>query len=174
VPREEKVAQVNELAELIAGCRVGILMDYRGISAGKATLLRRQLRKRQVKVRVVKNTLARFAAKKAGRDDLAELFSGPVAMLTSIDDEVEPARALDEFLRGAGVDINIKGGFFPGRLLNADEVKALAKLPTRDILIAQVIGGIQAPIGGLVNCLAAPIRGLAVVLQARKEQLEAN
>lgn len=174
MPREEKVTQINELAELIAECRVGILMDYRGLSAGKATQLRRQLRQRQVKVRVVKNTLARFAAKKAGRDDLAELFNGPVAILTSTEDEVEPARALDEFLRGASVEVDIKGGFFPGRLLNADEVKALAKLPTREILIAQVLGGIQAPIGGLITCLAAPLRGLAVVLQARKQQLEAN
>jgi large subunit ribosomal protein L10 len=174
VPREEKVAQVNELADIIAQSSIGILVDYRGITAVKSTEMRRQMRERQVSVRIVKNTLARLAAKQVGREDLAELFTGPTALISSATDEVEPARALDEYLRSSGFDMDIMGGFFPSRMLSASDIKALAKLPSREILIAQVLGGMKAPISGLVNCLVSPMRGLMGVLEARKQQLEAE
>ncbi len=174
MPREEKVAQVNELADIIAGCSIGVLVDYRGITAVKVTEMRRQMRERQVSVRIVKNTLARLAAKQAGREDLAELFAGPTALISSTTDEVEPARALAEYLRSSGVEIDIMGGFFPDRMLSASDIKTLAKLPSREILIAQILSGMLAPINGLVNCLVSPMRGLMGVLEARKQQLEAE
>lgn len=174
MPREEKVTQVNELAEIISASNIGIMVDYRGITAVASTKMRRQMRERQVNVRIVKNTLARLAAKQAGREDLADLFTGPTALLSSTTDEVEPARALSDYLKESGIEMEITGGFFPGRLLTVDDIKVLATLPSREVLIAKVLGGMQAPIGGLVNCLASPVRGLMGVLEARKQQLEAN
>ena len=118
MPREEKVAQVNELADIIVQSSIGILVDYRGITAVKSTEMRRQMRERQVSVRIVKNTLARLAAKQAGREDLAELFTGPTALISSSTDEAEPARALDAYLRSSSLDMDIMGGFFPDRMLH--------------------------------------------------------
>jgi large subunit ribosomal protein L10 len=174
MPREEKVTQVNELADIIAQSSIGVVIDYRGITAVKATEMRRQMREHQVSVRIVKNTLARLAAKQAGREDVAELFNGPTALISSSTDEVEPARTLDAYLRSSGIDMEIMGGFFPSRMLSASDINTLAKLPSREVLIAQILGGMQAPISGLVNCLVSPIRGIMGVLEARKQQLEAE
>ena len=174
MPRKEKVTIVNNLEELFRKCSIGILADYRGISATELTNLRRQFREKGIDFKVVKNTLARFAAEKAGREDLASLFQGPIAVILGYDSEVEPAQALDEYNRKLKTAINIRGGFLAERMLTPEEISLLAKLPSREIMIARVIGGIQAPITGLVLQLSSPLRGIIGVLQARINQLEAN
>ncbi len=174
MPRVKKVAIVDNLEELFRKCRIGILADYRGITATELTDLRRQLREKGIDFKVVKNTLARLAAEKTGREDLAGLFQGPIAVVFGYDNEIEPARALDEYNRNLKTALDIRGGFLTDKLLTAGEVLTLAKLPSREVLIARVMGGMQAPITGLIFQLSSPLRGIIGVLQARINQLEAN
>ncbi len=170
--REQKIRIVDELKEVITGCSAAVLTDYQGLSASELTVLRRKLRELNVEYRVVKNTLARFAAEKADKDFLVGSFEGPIAIAFGYGDVAEPARAINDYIKGSDSPLNIKGGFLGDRLLTADEVGRLAKLPPREVLIAQVLAGMQAPITNLVSCLSSPLRGFMGVLQSRIKQLE--
>jgi len=170
--KEKKGQVIDSLQEVISRCSVGVLTDYRGLTAAEMTALRRQLREAGVEYRVVKNTLARFAAERAGRDELAGFFEGPVAIAFGYGDITGPAKALAAYMQATKLEIAVKGGFLADRLLSAAEVDDLSKLPSREVLLARVVGGIQSPISALLNRLAAPMTGLVVVLKSRIEQLE--
>lgn len=170
--RQKKAQIIDSLQEAFSECSIGVLTDYRGLSASEITILRRRLGELGVRYRVVKNTLARFAAERVGRADLAASFEGPVAIAFGYGDITEPARALAEYIGTSKSSLTIKGGFLSGRVLTLDEVSTLSTLPSREILLAKVLGGMQSPIASLVNCLTAPIMGVARVLQARIKQLE--
>jgi large subunit ribosomal protein L10 len=170
--REKKAQIIDSLQEVISRCSVGVLTDYRGLTAAQMTALRRQLREAGVDYRVIKNTLARFAAERAGKDELVAFFEGPVAIAFGYGDITEPAKALAAYIEESKVEMTVRGGFLPDRMLSAEEVESLSKLPSREILLARVVGGIQSPIAALVSRLSAPMTGLAGVLQARIKQLE--
>jgi len=170
--KEKKAQLIDSLQEVFSRCSVGVLTDYRGLKAAEMTKLRRKLREANVEYRVVKNTLARFAAERAGKDELVGFFEGPVAIAFGYGDITEPAKALAAYIEDAKVEMTLKGGFLPDRMLSLEEVETLSKLPSREILLARVVGGIQSPISALVSRLAAPMTGLAVVLQSRIKQLE--
>ncbi len=170
--REKKAEIIDQLQDVFSKCSIGILTDYRGLSATEITILRRRLRESGIEYRVVKNTLARFAAGRAGKDELVSFFEGPVAIAFGYGDITEPSKALDDYIRSSKVSLSIKGGFLGDRVLTPGEATTLGTLPSREILLARVLGGMQAPVSGLVNCLAAPMRGFMVVLQARIQQLE--
>ncbi|MFC2007979.1 50S ribosomal protein L10 [Chloroflexota bacterium] len=171
--REKKAQIIEELQETITKCSIGILTDYRGMSATEINDLRRQLRESGIDYLVVKNTLARFAAERAENNELAVSFEGPTAVAFGYDDISQPAKALADYIRTTRSTLmSIKGGFLGTRMLTADNVETLATLPPRDILISQVMSGMQSPIVGLVSVMAAPIRGMLGVLQARIKQLE--
>jgi len=172
--REQKTLVVDSLSRTISECSIGILTDYRGLSTPEMTILRRKLRESGIDYKVVKNTLARFAAERAGKEGLANLFQGPVAIALGHGEPTEPARALYDYIQSSKASLSIKGGFLADRLLTAKEVIALSELPTREVLLAKAIGGMQAPILALVTCLTAPMRGVMGVLQARIQQLEAK
>jgi len=172
VPREKKVLIIDSLKELFAKCSIGILTDYRGLSASEMTILRRRLRELGIDYKVVKNTLARFAAESAGKDDLVNLFEGPIAIAFGYGNITEPARAFDDYIRTSKTSLSIKGGFLAHRLLTSEEVMTLSKLPSREILLGKILGGMQAPIPALLACLTTPMRGIIGVLQARIQQLE--
>ncbi len=170
--REKKAEQIAELKDTILKCSVGILTDYRGLSAADITTLRRRLGDAGVEYKVVKNTLARFAAEEASRGDLAPSFVGPVAVAFGYGDVIEPAKVIAKFAADMRLEVAVKGGFLPERMLTAADVKALAKMPPREVLLAMVVGGINSPLTRLAGCLNAPISGLARVLGARIKQLE--
>ncbi len=170
--KEKKAQVIDRLQETFSKCSIGILTDYRGLSTSEINGLRRKLREVSVEYKVVKNTLARFAAERESRDDLASFFAGPVAIAFGYGDIVEPAKVLADYIRISKLELPIKGGFLTDRLLNAEEVKTLSRLPSREVLLAKVLGGMQSPIVSLVNCLNAPIAGFARVIQARIKQLE--
>jgi large subunit ribosomal protein L10 len=170
--REKKARTIDSLEEVFSRCSLGILTDYRGLSAHEMTVLRRRLGEVGIEYRVVKNTLARFAAERLGRSELAAAFEGPVALALGYGEIVEPAKVLADYINTAKSILAIKGGFLGDRLLTSEEVSVLSKLPSREVLVARVLGAMQSPIVALVNCLNAPIAGLARVLQARTKQLE--
>jgi large subunit ribosomal protein L10 len=136
------------------------------------TDLRRRLRESGVEYRVVKNTLARFAAERAGKEELVSFFEGPVAIAFGYGDITEPARVLAGYIETSKVSMSIKGGFLPGRLLTSEDITTLSALPSREILLARVVGGVQSPISALVGYLAAPVTGIIGALQSRIQQLE--
>ncbi len=172
MPREEKVRAVEELREIFAGCSTAVLADYRGLNTAELVDLRRKLRKAGVQFRVVKNTLARFAAEKAGKKDLVPYLEGPVAIVYGYEDVVTPAKLLAEHIRMSRSNLAIKGGLAGERVFTAADVQSLATLPPAEVLLARVVAGMQSPIYRLVNSLSGPLRGLMGVLQARAEQLE--
>ena len=172
MPKEKKVRIINELQEVFTESSVGILTDYRGLSTAEITELRHTLRDSEIKYRVVKNTLARFAAERAGKNELANLLQGPVAIAFSYGDMTEPARILTEHIRTSKTSLSIKGGFLSDRALTSSDVETLATLPSKEILLGKVLGGMQSPVVTLISCLASPIRGVVGVLQARMKQLE--
>jgi len=172
MPKEKKAQIIDSLQQAFSKCSIGVLTDYRGLSASEITVLRRRLGGLGIKYRVVKNTLARLAAERMGRADLADSFEGPVAIAFGYGDITEPAKALADYISTSKSNLTIKGGFLSHSLLTSGEVSALSRLPSREILVARVLGGMQSPIAYLVNCLIAPITGVARVLQARIKQLE--
>jgi large subunit ribosomal protein L10 len=172
MPTEKKLQLVESLREVFSKCSVGILTDYRGLTTAELTALRRKLREAGIEYRVVKNSLAQFAARRAGMDGLVSSFKGPVAIAVGYDDVPAAAKALDSYIRTTKSILSIKGGFMEDRILSAADVENLARLPSREVLLSQIIAGIQSPITGLVNVLAGSIRGFLGVLQARIRQLE--
>ncbi len=170
--REEKVQVVDELSQVLSECSVGILTDYRGLTTAEITDLRRSLRHSEIKYRVVKNTLARFAAEKAGKNELVSFFEGPVAIAFGYGDIVSPAKILADYIRTRKTTLTIKGGFAGDRIFTPADIESLASLPSTEVLLGKILAGIQSPIYRLVNCLANPMRELVGVLQERAKQLE--
>lgn len=170
--KEKKAQIIEQLHAAFAGSKAGVLADYRGLKTPELNGLRLNLKKANVSFHVVKNTLARSAAEKAGKKDLGALFVGPVAVALSPDNDVAPAKVITEYVRSTKVNLQVKGGFLGTQVISAAAVETLAKLPSREVLLSQVLGGIQSPIAALIGCLASPLRGIAGVLQARIKQLE--
>ncbi|SMC42476.1 50S ribosomal protein L10 [Papillibacter cinnamivorans] len=165
----EKQAIVDAMAARLQNSTSGVLVDYKGITVAEDTALRTQLRKSSVEYTVVKNTLTRFAAKKSGLDALDPFLNGTTALATSTD-PVAPAKILTEFAKKMNNKFEIKAGFVEGKVILPDEITALAELPPKEVLVAQVLGTMIAPITGFATVLNANIRGLAVVLQAISEK----
>jgi len=170
--REKKEEIINELAGNLTKAAVTIATDYRGLSAKEMVQLRRLLHQQGVEYKVVKNTLAHFAAEKAGVKGLDQFFSGPMALALSYDDPVKPAKILMDHIKSASSVLKIKGGVMGDRPLTAADIINLASIPGKDILISRLMGQLQAPIYSLHFVLSSPLRGLVGVLQARAKQLE--
>lgn len=170
--KEKKARVIDQLQELFVKSKVGVVTDYRGLTVANMTDLRRRLRESGIEYKVVKNTLARIAAERAGKKDLAGLFGGPVAIAFGFDKVAESTKALTEYIRSTKSSLTIKGGFLEARPITAGEVAILAVLPPKEVLIAKVLGGMQMPMANLLGVLVAPLRGVMGVLQARIKQLE--
>ena len=166
--REEKARVIEELAEKLRD-NSAVLVDYQGINVAQSTRLRARSRESGVEFVVAKNTLAQWAANQAGVEGISEYLVGPTALAFS-EDPVVSAKLMAEFSDEIGT-FELKGGLLDGdQVVDAEGVVALSRLPEREQLIAQVVGGIQSPIAGLVNVLNGTIRNLAVVLNQVAEQ----
>ncbi len=170
--KPEKVQAVAEMAAEFEKTDAYFLVDFRGLSVGEATDLRARLRGSGASLMVVKNTLAKRAAAEAGVEGIDALLEGPTAIAFCRDDPVAPAKVLQTFIREKK-KLELKGGYLQRRVLQAKQVDELASLPTREVLLGKVVGGLASPLYGLASVLAAPIRGLAVALDQVREQKEA-
>ncbi len=170
--REKKTQIINSLQETFTKCSIGILTDYRGLATPEMTTLRRRLQESDSEYKVVKNTLARFAAARAGKDALASSFEGPIAIAFGYGDIAAPAKVLAGYIVESKASLSIKGGFWGDRLLTSEEVMTLSTLPSREILLARVLGQMKSPVSALLGCLTTPMRGIIGVVQARIKQLE--
>jgi large subunit ribosomal protein L10 len=172
VNREEKARVIESLVEKLRGSSA-VLVDYQGMDVARSTDLRRRSREAGVEFIVAKNTLTKRAADEAGLEDLSEYLVGPTALAFS-DDPVASAKLMAEFADQVE-SFALKGGLLEGgRVLNEADVVALSKLPGREQLLAQVVGGISSPLTGLVTVLNNTIQGLVVALGQIAEQKRAQ
>ena len=156
----EKQAIVAELTEKLKGASAGVLVDYKGITVAEDTALRAECRKNELDYAVVKNTLLRFACKNCGLEEMDEALNGTTALAVSTGDPIAPMSIINKFSKKFnGAKFVIKAGFMDGKVLSLDEVMALAELPSKDALQAQVLG-----------TMLAPITSLAIVLKAIAEE----
>lgn len=171
VARPEKVAVVEEIADRLQRSTAAVLTDYRGLDVQSMTELRAVLREAGVEYKVLKNTLTRFAAEKANVQGLDDLLEGPTAIAFSYGDPVVPAKLLSEFAKKHEA-LEVKGGILGGNVIGVDGVKRLADLPSREVLLAQVLMGMQSPIYGLAYVLQGTISSLVYALDAVRRQKE--
>ena len=155
----EKQAIVEALAERIKGASAGILVDYKGITVSEDTALRTELRKDEVNYTVVKNTLTRKALDKLGMSGLDHVLNGTTSLATSAGDPIAPMRVVNKYVKQLNDKFVIKGGFMDGKVISLEEIQALAELPSKEVLQAQALG-----------MMLAPITSLAIVLKAIAEK----
>ena len=156
----EKQAIVASLTEKLQGAAAGIIVDYKGITVAEDTALRAECRKNELDYAVVKNTLVRFAINNVGLEEMDSVLNGTTSLALSHGDPIAPMRVINKFAKQFnGEKFTIKAGFMDGKVLSLDEIKALAELPSKEVLQAQVLG-----------TMLAPITSLAIVLKAIAEK----
>jgi large subunit ribosomal protein L10 len=171
--KEEKSAVVGDLAEKMSRASVALISEYRGMTAGESTEMRQRLRAIRGELRVAKNTLIRRAIKDTPFAPLDEKLGGPVGIIFSFADPIELAKTVTG-MRELGDKFKLRGGVIDGKLLAAEEVQALAALPPREVILAQLLGLISAPATRLARLLNEPGSMLARVIDAMaKKQGEA-
>ncbi len=169
---EQKKAVVAALAEKLKNASSGVLVDYKGINVADDTKLRSDMRKAGVEYAVYKNTLIRLAANQVGLKGLDNYLNGTTALAISQTDVVAPAKIITEYAKKIQNKFEVKAGFVEGKAIDAAGVSTLAELPPKEVLIATVLAGFNAPITGFVNVLNGNLRGLAVALNAIREKKE--
>lgn len=169
----EKQQYVAELKESLASACVGVIVSYKGITVAEDTKLRKDLREAGDTYRVVKNTLLSRALKDAGIEGLDHVLEGTTAIAYSSDNYVSGAKILSAFAE-KNKTFEIKAGFVDGAAVDAAAVKELAELPSKEILVAKALGGLNAPITGFVTVLNGTLKGLVVALNAIAEKQAAN
>lgn len=171
-PRAEKVAVVDEVAAKLAAATAVFVTEYRGLRVGQLANLRRSLRSAGGEYKVYKNTLARFGAQKAGIAGLDDLLVGPSGLTFVSGDIAAVAKALRDVAK-ANPLLVLKGGVMGGKVVSARDVEALAELPSREVLLAQLAGAFQAPLVKTAGLLQALPRNFAYGLKALIDQKEA-
>jgi large subunit ribosomal protein L10 len=171
--RSEKERVVAELAERLRGAQTLMIADYRGLTMTQIDELRTRLIEAGARFTVVKNTLTRLAAEEAGTKDVLELIEGPtaIAFLEADGDPVAVAKVLNETARAHDVLV-IRGGILDGAVVGDADIKRLATLPPAEVLQAQLVGAVAAPLTTIVGLFTAPLRDLVGVIDARIRQLE--
>ena len=181
MPSQKNIQQVEKIKDRFANAEIVVLTNYQGLNVSEINELRRRFREVEVGYNVYKNRLMKIVADEIGITELDEYLRGPTAVATSLD-PASPVKVIldfiDEFKK-----LEIKGGIVGTEVIEADEVKELAKLPSKEELIAKALGGLQAPITslvnvlhrgsplvGLINVLSGTVRNLSYVLQAILEK----
>jgi large subunit ribosomal protein L10 len=171
--RLEKVAAVEEITARFNNSNAALLTEYRGLSVSEMAELRVALRGAEADYKVLKNTLARLAVREVGLEELIEMLEGPTAIVFCRGDAVDAAKALDEAAKKFPVLV-VKGGVMDGKVIDADQAKALAKLESREVLLTKIAMLVNQPAQQTVNVLAALLRDLGSMLAQVVTQKEAD
>ena len=170
---EQKKQVVNEMVEKFKAATAGVFVDYRGLTVEEDTELRKKFREAGVEYKVVKNTLTSRAAKEVGLEALDPILNGPTALAMSVDNPVAPAKIIAEFAKKHEA-LEVKAGFMDGAVMSVAEVNTLAATPTREELLAKMMGSMKSPISGLVRLLNTIVEGgVEMVDLAAKKAAEA-
>ena len=167
--RDEKAAVIDRIAGELEASQAVFAVDYRGITVSQVADLRARLRAADATFAVVKNSLTERAADKAGAEALKSVLEGPTALTFVRGDAAAAAKALSDAQRVTEV-LAFKGGLMDGQVVGPDDIRAIAKLPSREVLYAQLVGTVAAPLNGLVRTLNALISGIAVQLGQIRDQ----
>ncbi len=169
--REEKEKMKDAIAEALKQAELVVVTDYRGLNVEAINNLRGRLRKEQCQFRVTKNTMNKWACREAGFEQLEEFFEGPTALAYADEDPVAAAKVFNEFTK-ENEALVIKGGVLSGQLVSSERIKELGEIPSREILLAKVVGGFQAPIQGLAGVLQGTLGQLVYAVDAVRKQKE--
>ncbi len=169
---QAKEAVVSGVKEKIEKAQSVVLLDYRGLTVEEVTALRDQMRSAGVEYKVIKNTMLTRAANELGITGTEELFQGPTACAFGYTDPAVPAKILVDFIKKAK-KTEIKGGMLDGKVVGIDQIKYLAELPPKEVLVAKLLGTLNAPISNFVGVLSGVPRAFVCALNAIKEQKEA-
>ena len=169
-----KNTKVEEIKEIISKAKVAIVSDYRGLSVAEITNLRRRLQKEDGDYTIVKNTLAKIAIKDTQFEGLEEFLKGPSGIAFGFGDEVAPAKVILKYLKEAKKTNEVKGGVLDGKIISANDVKAISNLPSKPELIAKIMGSLSSPAQGLTNTVNGVARALVYAMEEVRKQKEAN
>ena len=173
MPTEAKRQEIDELVEKVKASQAVYIVEYRGLTVAKSTAVRKLVRGTNGEMKVAKNTLMRIALREAGTVTADAIDTGPNAYVFAYKDVAATAKALRDFSKERGNEaLVVKGGIMGGKVLNKEQVLALADLPPREVLVAQLLGTMNGPIRGLVTVLSGTTRGLVTALSQIKEQKE--
>lgn len=171
--REQKAAEVESLKNRFNKAQIAILVNNKGLNVSDVTDLRRKLREKSSNFKVVKNRLAKIALKGTPFEALTDYFKDTTAVATSEIDLAGPAKVLTDFVKN-NEKLELKIGFLDGKVINIKDIQALANMPSKEELIAKMLGSLNAPATNLVNVLIQIPRQLVQVLAAVKDQKEKN
>ncbi len=169
---QAKEAVVGDIKEKLEKAQSIVLLDYRGLTVEEVTSLRDQMRSAGVEYKVIKNTMLTRAASELGITGTEELFQGPTACAFGYTDAAAPAKILVDFIKKVK-KTEIKGGMLEGKVVGIDQIKYLAELPPKEVLVAKLLGTLNAPITNFVGVLSGVPRAFVCALAAIKEQKEA-
>jgi large subunit ribosomal protein L10 len=170
-PRAQKQEQIDALRGMLAPANGLFVMDFTGLSVGEVTELRRKVKEAKGSYRVVRNTLAKLAVAETNHQALRQLLTGPAAVAYTDQDAVLLAKTLADFAK-THEKLRFRGGLVEGQLLDAQQAKQVAALPSRPELVAKLLFILQTPMRRLVTVLDAPVRGLAVSLKGIAQEKE--
>jgi large subunit ribosomal protein L10 len=168
--RKEKEQVISDLGERVKGFQAAVLTNYRGLNVEQINHLRQRLREEKISYHVVKNTLMKLASKGTDLEKLNNYFEGPTAMAISYGDPILLAKILSEFIK-TQPSLEIKIGLIQGKVASPEEVKALATMPSRETLLAQLLATIQTPASQLLGAILIAFQEFLSVLEARINQL---
>jgi len=168
ITKAKKDEILEELKEKFEGSTVSVFTDYRGLNVAEVTKLRRKLREVGCELKIAKNTLTGLVARRLGVEGILPYLEGPVAIAFG-KDPVAPAKILSDFIRETK-KMEIKAGILEGKVIDARGIKELADLPPREVLLAKILGGMQAPLYGFAGVLQGTIRSFIYTLEAVRKQ----
>ncbi len=170
---QDKVQKVAEITEELKSAKSMVMVDYKGITVEEINALRGKFREAGVEYVVLKNTLVRRAMEEAGIKELDHLLVGPSAFAFGITDEVGPAKVIMDFIQQSKTEkMTIKAGIVSGKVVDTEGVVALSKLPPKEVLIAKMMGSMNAPVTNFVGVLSATLRSLVYAVDAVRKQKE--
>ena len=172
MPTERKQKMVDEIEQMLEQCTIAITTDYKGLTMAELMDLRQKLRQRGMQYKVLKNTLTRIAAEKAGKVGILQVLQGPTGIAFGREDPTESAKVITQYIAASRTALKIRGAVVDERVLSAVEVEELSKMPPKEVLLSRLLGGLNSPAVSLLYLLNAHTQGLLRVLQGRIHQLE--
>lgn len=170
MPTTQKATRIDDLTDQLSRAQLAVLTDYRGLKVSDLQTLRTNLRPHGAEFHVAKNTLTRIAAERAGITGLEPILEGPLALMLVYGDVVGASKAITDFARTSRI-LTVKGGVLDKKTIKAADVEALATMPSKEVLLAKVLGLMNSPMSRAVGVLSGPSRSMAYLLQARADQL---
>jgi large subunit ribosomal protein L10 len=170
VPTQRKIDTLAELTDKLSRQQLTVVTDYRGLTVAEITELRSKLREVGAELIVAKNTLVRLAARETGNEAIEPLLEGPTALAISYDDVAKSAKVLNDYINASRKKISVRGGLLGKDALAADGLEAVSNLPSRDQVVATIMGSVQAPASRILGAVSGVARNIAYILRVYSEQ----